>query len=173
MGASAFHLANHANHGEHLHLGGLLKHDGWKIRIGRMQLQVPLKQLQHFAGRLISVPHGNDQVAPLGRNRPVNHQDVSIADACATHRPAIGPAQEGGRGIARQQSMQVDRIVHEVIGRRRETEPGTCRSQRHELSGAVDHGGPNGRGQRVWRGEGLHGRTLGGGVSHGSRRDEF
>lgn len=40
MLASALHLTNHADHGEHLHFGGLLEHDGREVWVGRMQLHV-------------------------------------------------------------------------------------------------------------------------------------
>lgn len=58
MWASAFHLTNHADHGEHLHFGGLLEHDGREAWVGRMQLHVALQELQHLAGGLVPVLRG-------------------------------------------------------------------------------------------------------------------
>lgn len=133
---------------------------GGEVRIGRVQLHVPFEELQHLAGGLVPVPNGDDQVPRLGGYRPVDHQDVPVADAGAAHGPAIGAVQERGGRVAYQQAMQVDRIVHEVVGRRREAKPRARCGKGHELRRAIDHGRADWVGQRMGVGKGLHGRTL-------------
>ena len=69
----------------------------------------------------VDVADGN--AAVVGVDRPVDDEQVAVADAVAGHAVARHTHEEGRRGVVDQLAVQVERSVEEVVGRRGEARP--------------------------------------------------
>ena len=67
--------------------------------------------------RKLAIDKRHNDIAMLRLQRLVDDHDVALVDACVDHRVARHHAVEGSLGILDDVAVEVDRVVHVVLGR--------------------------------------------------------
>jgi hypothetical protein len=74
---------------------------------------------------------GHHHHAGSGVDAAINHQQITVDDAVATHRRAAHPHEEGGQRPGDQLDIEIDDRFHIVVGGTGETGGARAHRQRH------------------------------------------
>ena len=84
----------------------------------------------------LSIQHGNDDLAVPGRDGGVHDKDVAALDTGVPHRVAPDADEKCGRRVADEVLVEVERVLHVILGGRRKPGLDLCGGQRDTQLGA-------------------------------------
>jgi len=66
----------------------------------------------------IAIQHRDDDLAIPRRDGAIHHQDVTALDSGVSHGATLNPDEECGRWVAHEVLVEIERVLHVVLGRR-------------------------------------------------------
>ena len=110
------HVSDHSPNTEIVTLGDVY---GLVVRIGGLQRHVPVAHTNTLNGKL-PVDDADRHPVIFGANRPVYHQQVTVADTRVPHGVALRPNVESSRWVLDQVLVEIEPELFVVVGRRGE-----------------------------------------------------